>query len=115
MIIEEVENEGTGVTVLAIKGDFWGGGEWELHERVKNLIELEKSNVVIDLSKIARVNSQGIGILVSCLTSLRNVGGNMKIAGANSNISSHLELLNLYTVVESYPSAESAVESFTTA
>lgn len=112
MHIDEEKDEDRGVTLLRLRGEFWGGEEWAVNDKVKDLIEREQTRVVIDLSKIARINSQGIGVLVSCLTLLRDVEGEMKIAGANPNISSHLELLKLYTVLESFPTAEEAVESF---
>ncbi|MBC8144006.1 MAG: STAS domain-containing protein, partial [bacterium] len=59
------------VTVIAIKGDFWGGDEWELLEAVKRSIDDERLNVVIDFAKVKRMNSQGIGVLVTCLTTVR--------------------------------------------
>jgi anti-sigma B factor antagonist len=113
MVIDEDIRKDSGVAVLSIGGDFWGGSEWSLYEKVKELIDRGHSNVVMDLSRVQRINSQGIGVLVSCLTSLRNVDGNMKIAGANRNIVAHLDLLNLYTVVESFPTPDEATASFT--
>jgi anti-sigma B factor antagonist len=111
MSIDEEFQQERGVMILRINGDFWGG-EWALHEKVKSCIERDRNNVVVDLTHVKRMNSQGIGVLISCLTSLREAGGNMKIAGANRNIGGHLELLNLYTVVESFETPEEAVGSF---
>jgi anti-sigma B factor antagonist len=112
MIIDEEFRNDSGISILSPGGDFWGGGEWSLYEKVKELIDRGRANVVVDLTRISRINSQGIGVLVSCLTALRNAEGDMKIAGANQNIASHLQLLNLYTVVESFPTPEEAASSF---
>src|SRR5688500_15674667 len=100
------------VTVIAIKGDFWGGEEWELLEAVKRSIDDERLNVVIDFAKVKRMNSQGIGVLVTCLTTVRDAGGNLKISGANKNISDHLDMLTLYTLIERFDEPEQAVASF---
>jgi anti-sigma B factor antagonist len=100
------------VTLLAVKGDFWGGEEWELQEAVVRAINDERTNLVVDFSKVKRMNSQGIGVLVSCLTTVRDAGGNLKIAGANKNISEHLDLLNLYTIIERFDESATAAASF---
>jgi anti-sigma B factor antagonist len=112
MHIDEEQRSDQGVTVLHVKGDMWGGDEWSLHKKVEELIENEQKKIVVDLSKVDRINSQGIGVLVACLNVLREAEGDMKIAGANQNISGHLDLLKLYTVLESFPTADDAVASF---
>ena len=114
MTIEVENQDGSDPVILTIKGDFWGGNEWAVHEKIKELIDEEKTRVVLDLSRVKRVNSTGIGALVASLTTLRNAGGDLKLAGANRNISDHLGLLNLYTVLEQFETPEQAVESFTT-
>lgn len=112
MHIGEEEHQETRSTLLTVRGDFWGGDEWKLHEKVKSLVEQGKTRLVVDLTHVARMNSQGIGSLVSCLTTLKDADGVMKIAGANANISSHLDLLKLYTVLEAYPTSAEALASF---
>ena len=111
-INEEILNDKS-VALLTIEGEFWEN-EWSLHEKVKRLIERKITNIVVDFSNSKRINSQGIGVLVSCLTSLRDAGGNLKIAGAGKGILDLLSLLNLYTIVESFETAEEAVASFQT-
>ena len=112
MHIDQEQRNDQGVTVLHVMGDMWGGEEWNLHKKVEELIESEQRMIVVDLTKVARINSQGIGVLVACLNALREAGGDLKIAGANQNISSHLDLLKLYTILESFPTADAAVASF---
>lgn len=99
------------IAVLKIEGEFWEN-EWALHEAIKRLVEQKKTNVVVDFTHSSRINSQGIGVLVACVTSVTDAEGALKIAGANKRILEVLNLLNLYTVIESYPTAEEAVASF---
>ncbi len=113
MYIGEEEHPETGSILLTVKGDFWGGDEWKLHEKVKGLVEQGKNRLVVDLTNVERMNSQGIGVLVSCFSTLKDAEGVMKISGANPNISSHLDLLKLYTIFDSYPTAAEAMASFT--
>jgi len=112
MFIEEEDNPAFQATILTVKGDFWGGDEWTLHESIKRLAERGKIRLVVDLASVARMNSQGIGVLVACLTTLKDHGGTMKIAGANPGISAHLDLLKLYAVLDSYPTVTEALAGF---
>ncbi len=109
-ITEEKRNDGS-IAILKIEGEFWEN-EWALHEKVKSLLEEKVVNIIVDFTHSSRINSQGIGVLVSSLTSVRDAGGNLKIAGANEKIVTVLNLLNLYTVIESFDTADEAVASF---
>jgi anti-sigma B factor antagonist len=112
MTIEVENQDGSDLAILTIKGEFWGGNEWAVHEKIKELIDEEKTRIVLDMSRVKRVNSTGIGALVASLTTLRGAGGDMKLAGANRNIADHLGLLNLYTVIEMFETPEEAVASY---
>ena len=67
---------------------------------------------VVDLSKLKRINSSGLGSLISVYTSIRNKDGEMKIGGLNEFISKVLEITKLIEVFEYYETSEEAVDSF---
>ena len=99
--------------IITFKGKVMGGPDaTTLHEEIKNLIEKGKTNVVADLSKVSFMNSSGLGILISALTSLRNGGGDLKISGASDRIESLLIVTKLITVFDHYKTLDEAVEAF---
>jgi len=101
------------VAVLTVSGKLMGGPEtWDVHTRVKSLIADKVNRVVIDLSKVKWVNSQGLGMLMSCFTSLKNAHGDLKIAGATQKVNSLFMLTQLITVFDTYETADRAVASF---
>ncbi|MFC1553516.1 STAS domain-containing protein [candidate division KSB1 bacterium] len=101
------------IAVLTISGKMMGGKETnEIHEKVKSLIADEIKKVVIDLSKVRWMNSQGIGILMACHSSLTNNDGKMKIAGATEKVKSILMITQVLKIFDNYETADRAVSVF---
>jgi len=101
------------VLVLEPKGKIMGGPDATiLHDKLHDYIDQNKKKVVIDLSKVEWMNSTGLGILISGLTTMRNNGGELKLAGITEKIESLLTITKLITVFENFDSVEQAVESF---
>ena len=105
--------ESGGVSVLEPKGKIMGGPDATLlHEKLHELIEQNRKKVVIDLAKVEWMNSTGLGIMISGLTTLRNSGGELKLANVTEKIQSLLAITKLVTVFEAFDSVEDAVKSF---
>jgi len=101
------------VVVLEPKGKIMGGPDATvMHDQLHEFIDQNKKKVVIDLAKVDWMNSTGLGILISGLTTLRNNGGELKLANVTEKIQSLLTITKLITVFECYDSVEEAVASF---
>lgn len=111
MAISEMKMED--VVVLSIKGKLMGGKESdEIYEKVKALFNVGRKKLVIDLSKVKWMNSQGLGVLMACLTSARNSEAEIKLAGATDKVKSILMVTKLITIFENFESVELAVKSY---
>ena len=101
------------VAVLELKGKLWGGEECKAaHEKVKSLIEKGVKKVVVDLSKVKWINSQGLGLLMACHTSLANADGKLHIAGATEKVNSLFMITKLITIFENYQTTDRAIAGF---
>ena len=101
------------LVVLEPKGKIMGGPDATLlHDQLHEFIQQGKKKVIIDLSKVDWMNSPGLGILISALTTLRNNQGELKLANVTDKIQSLLTITKLVTVFESHNSVEQAVASF---
>ena len=99
--------------ILEFKGNVMGGPDAvSLNEKLHELIEEEKTNVVADLGKVKFMNSSGLGMLIGVLTTMRKAGGDLRIANATDKIESLLVITKLITVFKHYKSLEKAVESY---
>jgi anti-sigma B factor antagonist len=101
------------VVVLSPTGKLMGGPPSEvLHDRIHALLAGNARRVVIDLQNIEWINSLGLGIIIAGLTSLRNAGGDLRLANASPKLTELLTRTKLLSVFQIHTSTESAVASF---
>lgn len=101
------------VMILEPRGKIMGGPDAAmLHDRLHEFIKENKKRVIIDLSGVDWMNSTGLGILISGLTTMRNNGGDLKLANVTEKIESLLTITKLITVFENFDSLDQALESF---
>ena len=100
------------VVVFEVSGKIMGGEQTTLfHGRVHEYINQNKKNVVVDLGKVDWMNSVGLGMLISAMTTVKNAGGRFVLADI-SKIESILTVTRLITVFEHFDSRSEALESF---
>lgn len=83
-----------------------------LHNAAGEMLKEGCKNIIIDLSKIKRINSMGLGSLISLFTNIRNEEGTMKIGGLNEFVKNVLNITKLIEIFEVFPTKEDAVESY---
>ncbi len=99
--------------VITLKGNVMGGPDGsKLHDKLHELKEAGKTNIVVDLSKVKFMNSSGLGMLISAMTTMRNAGGDLRLANVADRIQSLLVVTKLITVFKHFPSVEEAAKSF---
>jgi len=101
--------------VITLKGNIMGGPDGQqLHDQLRELVDEGKTHVVVDLSKTKFMNSSGLGMLISGLTTMRNAGGDLRLARVADRIQSLLVITKLITVFKEFDTVDEAVESFDT-
>jgi len=101
------------VVVLELSGKIMGGPDAAiLNEKLHELIGGNNAKVVADLSKVNWMNSSGLGILIGGLTTMRNNGGDLKLANITDRIQSLLMVTKLLTIFETFETVEAAIQSF---
>jgi anti-sigma B factor antagonist len=99
--------------VIELKGNIMGGPDAvSLNEKLHELIEQGKTNIVVNLSKVKFMNSSGLGMLIGALTTMRKAGGDLRIANATDKIESLLVITKLITVFKHFKSLDAAIKSF---
>lgn len=99
--------------VIQFKGNVMGGPDAvNLSEELHALIDVNKTNVIVDLSKVKFMNSSGLGMLIGGLTTMKKAGGDLRIANATDKIESLLVVTKLITVFKHFRSVDEAVESY---
>jgi anti-sigma B factor antagonist len=90
---------------LAIEGDLIGDEVGpKLVEVVSDAIQEGAKTFVIDLSEVRYISSSGIGLLITMLTKMRNVGGEVFLTSPSEHVKKLLiitKLNNIFTVYDS--------------
>lgn len=104
-----------GVLIIEIQGEIMGGADSEEFRKiVYSAIEREQVFIVADLKGATWMNSSGLGMLISGLTTLRSSGGDLRLANLSEKVRRPLEITKLESVFLTYNSVEEAVTSYQT-
>ncbi len=99
--------------IIELKGNVIGGTEaQEFSDSLKKLLEEGKRKIVLDLSEVKFMNSSGIGMMISALTTVKKADGYLKLANVTEKIESLLVITKLISIFEHFDSVEAAVQSF---
>jgi len=100
------------VVILDLSGKIMGGEETTLfHGKIHEYISQNKKNILVDLNKVDWMNSVGLGMLISALTTVKNAGGRLILTNI-TKIESILTITRLISVFEHYDSREEAIKAF---
>ena len=109
-IIEKMQDN---IAILSLKGKLLGPPETdELHELVKTYIEKRQINIVMDMRYVTWMGSMGIGAVMRCLITVRNAGGDLRLAGLTDKLESIFSITQVIGLIKTYKSTSLAVESF---
>jgi anti-sigma B factor antagonist len=104
--------ENPDVSVLSIQGYVDTTTSAELEESLKRLLKKGRFNIVIDLGGVNYISSAGWGIFISEIKSIRENGGDLKLASMVGDVYEVFELLEFQTILENYDTIGEAVKSF---
>ncbi len=100
------------IVVLDVSGKIMGGEETTMfHGKIHEYMEQKKKQFIIDLAKVDWMNSVGLGMLISALTTVKNAEGRLVLANI-TKIESILTITRLISVFEHYDSRDAAMKSF---
>jgi len=76
------------------------------------LVDKGRSKIILNLAEVNYIDSSGIRELVSGYATIKDKGGQLKMARLTEKVREMLEITNLYTIFEDYPDEQSAIRSF---
>ncbi len=101
------------VAVLSLKGDLMAEPETaDLRAKIKHLLDAGSNQVVVDLAGVRYISSTGLGTLIAALTSVKNKGGDLRLAAVTEKVESLFVITQLVKVFKEYDTVDRAVESF---
>jgi len=108
------------VTILDISGKidigvalaFGPGGGMPLQTLIRDLAEKGHKNVLVNLRDVIYLDSSGIGELVRSVSTLRKMGGDLKVVNPNMVVKKLLSATRVDSVVDVMADEASALQAF---
>ena len=113
MTIKANSRQVDGVTVVDLSGTITSDeGSAVLRDTVKELSANGSRNILLNLGEITKVDTSGVGELVTAFTSMRNAGGELKLFNLSRPVHDLLQITKLCTVFDIQHDEASAVAAF---
>ena len=101
------------VAVLTFKGNLMGEPDTtEVREKIYGLLQEGFAKIVLDMGQVKWVNSSGLGTMIAAMTSVKNKGGELRLARVTDKVESLFAITQLIKVFKTYETVERAVASF---
>lgn len=100
------------ISVIDLAGDIDFREMIRIKDAIGSLIEKERIKVVLNLKSVDHINYLSIGVLLERLKLLRNLNGDLKLAGMSPFLRDIFRVVGMDRFFEDYTSLEDAIESF---
>ena len=103
------------VVIFDIKGEIRRSdiSDSTLHEVVKEQLEEDRTNILLNLSGVEFIDSFGVGEILASFISTQNLGGKLKLMNISEKLYVVFQVTMLTKVLEIFKDEESALNSFT--
>lgn len=100
------------IVVFDINGEIDLYNAPEIKDKIKEEMNKNKVNIVINLDKVSYIDSSGIGVLISSLSNLKKVGGALKLINVYASVRKVFELTKLTSFFDIYDGEADALAAF---
>jgi anti-sigma B factor antagonist len=84
----------------------------ELRQLLQGVLEQKDTKVLIDLSRVSRIDSAGLGMLINCYSHAVRNRGMLKLLKPSAPVQNLLRLTRIDSVIETFDDEAQAVASF---
>ena len=101
------------IVLLVIKASLEGGPDtFQIKDEVKAQLGKGERRFILDMKEAGFVNSTGIGVVVSCLSSIKGAGGTLKVSGVSDRARRAFVTTGVLQLFEVHPDLDDALKSF---
>jgi anti-anti-sigma factor len=103
------------VVILDLRGHMTlADHKGQLLAKIRQLRSEGRTKILLNLTELPYVDSEGLGEIVSGCTTARRAGGVLRLCGVGRRIQDLLAATRLSTFLEAFDSEQDAVQSFST-
>ncbi len=98
--------------VVRPQGRLDAAGAPKLEQELKQRLAKGESRLIVDLTEISYISSNGLRVLLTALKHARKNGGALKLCGMNARLAEIFEMVGFDQVFEIYETRDQAERSF---
>lgn len=98
------------ICLMEIEGEIDAEHAVQLKRALAKAREDFAKSFVLDLKKVAFVDSTGLGVLISLMRQLKEDGGHLRLTGLQDEVRSIFEITRLFRVFDLSPSPQEALK-----
>lgn len=103
------------IVIVSLKSSLEGGPDtYQIRDDLKAKLGQGERSFILDMKDAGFVNSTGIGIVVSMLSSVKSAGGNLKVCGVSDRARRAFVTTGVLQLFDVYDDLETAIKSFAT-
>jgi anti-sigma B factor antagonist len=107
------ERQVRGVVIVDLEGSITlGDTNRKLHDAMKQIVTEDKKEVILNLADVQRIDSSGLGEIVAGFTTLKSIGGTLKLVNLPEYVADLMMMTKLLTVFEVFDDEREAIDSF---
>ncbi len=107
-----VIDEQDGVSICRIDGEMDINTAPDVKKTFDNLVKQKKDRIVINMERVAYIDSSGLATLVEALKNFRKYGARLKLVGLSAKVKSLFEITKLEKLFDISEQEEEAVKAF---
>ncbi|MFQ5349653.1 MAG: STAS domain-containing protein [Thermoanaerobaculia bacterium] len=101
--------------VIDVAGRVTIGHDAEMRDAINNALEAGARNIVMNMERVSKMDSSGIGELVAAHTSVKSNNGRFILVALSERLAAVLQITQVLGVLESFDDMETALDSLGTA
>lgn len=109
-MIKIAAQEQKGWIVVAIEGEIDLHTSPEIRKELAGHVKAKKAKVLIDLAKVAYIDSSGLATFIEAMQKLRKGGGEIALAGLSETVRHVFEVARLDSVFKIFKNRDGALE-----
>ncbi len=108
---EQIQNKGQ-VLIINMPERLDVSNSTKMEKIINNNIDNGKKYMLLDMSGVEYISSSGLRIFISTLRRIRDLNGKLKISGMKDRVKKVFIMVELYDLLDDYPTLEHALKSF---
>jgi len=103
-----------GIHVLGMDGSIHTGPECQqISKAVDELVQLNQTKVIFDLSRVTHIDSAAVGTIVLSFSKLKKAGGGLKLVVVTGMVEKVLKLTQVHRAIPLFSTTDEAASNFT--